>query len=450
ALALGCGGAEAEPPPTLEFETQPSCAAADASCLNADTTTLDVDGVRVIHKRLPGHPLVAFRIGFDAPAGSSYQRWAETLAFTLYEFGGPSWMSAAEWDAEQLRLGANVNASNGLDYGTISASVPAANWLEMWALTIEGISAHRNYTWELANMLDVYRRSFESERDDPDAAASIDAWSRLFDAQPYNYQREHAEVLTLMSTLDIDGAWDTLSAGERWLVTVVGDVSVDEVRSAVSNGLGRVGLHSPTWLFGPDAAPEPANIPSIRVLAYPEAPTWYIRGFFKGPSGSSPDFAALQLGVKVLDQRLFQEVRDVRGLAYTTGASLSFYRESFGSVWITSESPLEALEVSRSVLADLKAQGPTEAELAAARRSLLTELLSDSDTPSGIASTLADWELTAGSREALDDYLAGLEQTTPQQVASVLDTYLRNEQIAAAGGGSELSILDLQGWLVSP
>ena len=148
----------------------------------------------------------------------------------------------------------------------------------------------------------------------------------------------------------------------------------------------------------------------------------------------------------MLDRRLFEQVRDALGLAYTTGASLSFYRESFGSVWITSEAPLEALSVSRQVLADLKATGPTEAELAAARRSLTTELLSRSDTPSGIASTLADWELTAGSREALDDYLAALERATPAGVASLLDAYLRDVAVAAAGGGSPLSILDLENW----
>jgi predicted Zn-dependent peptidase len=158
---------------------------------------------------------------------------------------------------------------------------------------------------------------------------------------------------------------------------------------------------------------------------------------------ASPEYAALDLGLSVLDRRLFEEIRDVRGLAYTTGASLSFHRASVGRLWITSDKPLEALPVARQIIAALETAGPSEDELAAARRGRVSELLSSNDTPSGITATLADWELTAGSRGALDAYLIALEQTTPSEVAAVLATYLRDAKTAAAGAGSDLREADL-------
>lgn len=446
--ASGCG--EAETVLVLDFETQPSCAAADATCINAGTTTRTVEGLRVIHKPLPGHPLVSFRLTFDAPIGSSSQRWAETLALGMYEQGGPRGMSPAAWDTELLRLGAAVSAGNGLDYGWISGNVPAANWRELWDLVIQGIADHRNYPSELENRRGIYERGLLSERDDPEGAASIDAWSRLFLGHDYNYQREHQDNLAAITSVDIDGAWSALSASDRWLVALVGDVSAAELDAALSDARASLAGAGPPRSFAPDPVSMPAPSFHTRVLPYPEAPTWHVVAFFEGPSGSSPDLGPLELGLSVLDRRLFSEVRDVRGLAYTTGADLSFYRASFGNVWITTEAPSEALALARQIMIDLKAAGPSEAELAAARSSLSTQLLTRNDTPSGMASTLADWELTAGSREALDDYLAAIAAATPAGVASVLDAYLRDVEIAAAGGGSELTTEELETWFVAP
>jgi zinc protease len=445
-LVLACG--EAESLRVLDFDTQPSCAAADATCINAGTSTLTVQGMRVIHKPLPGHPLVSFQLSFDAPNGSSRQRWAETLALSMYTLGGPRrFINASDWDAELVRLGGSVGAGNGLDYGSISATAPVFNWRELWDLVIEGIADYRNYPWELDNRRGIFERGFSSERDDPNAAASIDAWSRLFEGQAYNYQREYQETLAAVSRVDIDDAWGALSASERWLV---GDVSADEVAAAVEDARPALAQVGTSPRFAPDPVRELPLSPHVRVLPYPDAPTWYVVADFKGPSGSSPDFAPLGLGLSVLDRRLFEEVRDVRGLAYTTGAGLSFYREAFGSVWLTSESPREALSVARRVLFDLKATGPTEAELAAARSAFITRLLTSNDTPSGMAATLADWELTAGAREALDDQLVAVEEATPAGVASMLEAYLRDIEIAAAGGGSELGEQDLESWFVAP
>ena len=449
-LALGCGGAEAESVPVLDFETQPSCPAADATCLNAGTTTLDIDGVRVIHKPLPGHPLVSFRLAFDAPTGSGRQRWAETLALSMFDLGGPRGLAPSDWDAELVRLGASVGAGNGFDYGSIGGTAPVVNWRELWDLVILGIAQYRNYDYELDNRRGVYDLGIQSELDDPDSAASIDAWSRLFQGHAYNYQREYLDALAALSSIDIDAAWGALSAGDRWLVSVVGDVGVDEITAAIQEARGWVARTGPGLVFQPDLRVVPPAPPPVRVLDYPEAPTWYIVGYFEGPGGNSPDFAPLELGLTVLDQRLFDEVRDARGLAYTTGAGLVFYRQSYGRVWITSESPLDALAVSRDILTDLKTTGPTEAELESARSALVTRLLASNDTPSSIALTLADWELTAGTREALDDYLAALDQATPSEVAGVLAGYLRDVRIAAAGGGSPLAESDLETWFVSP
>src|SRR5262245_51887718 len=86
-LGSGCAGAD-EVDVELSFETHPLCTAADTSCLNAGTETLVAEGIPVIYKRLPGHPLVALQVAFDARIDSSRQGWAESFALDLVERRG--------------------------------------------------------------------------------------------------------------------------------------------------------------------------------------------------------------------------------------------------------------------------------------------------------------------------------------------------------------------------
>jgi predicted Zn-dependent peptidase len=151
----------------------------------------------------------------------------------------------------------------------------------------------------------------------------------------------------------------------------------------------------------------------------------------------------------VLDQRLFSEVRDLRGLAYSTGAGLAFTRQSYGRIWLTTESPLEALPVVRSVVADLKSKGPDERELETARAALRTEILVDSTTVAGQASLLSDWTMTAGSRQAVDDMLASLDSVSAADLSAAL-SYLDGAKTTAAGPGGALSVTDLTSLFATP
>jgi predicted Zn-dependent peptidase len=322
------------------------------------------------------------------------------------------------------------------------------SWRSVWDLVVEGVSQPPFSSYELDYYRLQYQRGFMSERDDPAAAAGIDAFSRQFQGDAFNLLRDGKDELTGLALDDVFYAWHDFFERRRLLVTVVGDVD----RRAVNAAVGALAR----WLY-PDAAPsfpaQPVNKLAqfdLEVLKYADSPNWYIDSYFRGPVASSPDYAAFSLGLEVLDQRLFREVRDVRGLAYTTGARASFYRNSYGHLWLASEAPREALPVASQLIADLQTLGPDQDELQSARARMRTELYGYGDEPAGLASLIADWELTAGAHEALEDYLIELDSAQPAQVAAALSAYLRNVKTCAAGGGSELIEEDLSPLFASP
>jgi zinc protease len=97
------------------------------------------------------------------------------------------------------------------------------------------------------------------------------------------------------------------------------------------------------------------------------------------------------LGGGSFTSRLWQEVREKRGLAYSVNSSLQPYRNTgifYGGTATKNERATEALDVIRSEIARMAEAGPTEEELDKAKRYLIGSYALRFDTSSKIASQL--------------------------------------------------------------
>jgi zinc protease len=97
------------------------------------------------------------------------------------------------------------------------------------------------------------------------------------------------------------------------------------------------------------------------------------------------------LGGGSFTSRLWQEVREKRGLAYSVNSSLYPYRQSgifYGGTATKNERAREALDVIREEIARMAATGPTEEELDKAKRYLVGSYALRFDTSTKIAAQL--------------------------------------------------------------
>jgi predicted Zn-dependent peptidase len=452
-LSVACGADErSATPKELELHPTELCAEPSGACLNVGAESFDVAGVPVIYKRIPGQPMVALQLSIDAGGISGAQQWTETLALGLMGAGGSSIIGLVDWPRQLLHLGAAVSADgHRLDYSIIAGQAPLPHWRELWRLLNTALQRPYSDPTNLENLRAFFLRGYESEQDDPESAADTDAWSRAFHGQSYNLPRESQDALKQIDLATLRQSWAGLRDTTRWLVTLVGDLDRAEVEQAVrelTDGVVRSGSTHRTSDAAPPAV-DPARVPEVVMLPYPASPTWHIVSYFPGPAANASDYAALELALRVLDERLFSEVRDLRGLAYTTGARLVFTRQTYGRFWLTTESPREALPIVRSIVADLKANGPDERELETARAALRTEILVDSSTAAGQASLLSDWAMTAGSRQGVDDLLGSLDSVSAADLSAAL-SYLDGAKTTAAGSGGGLNTNDLTSLFVTP
>ena len=98
------------------------------------------------------------------------------------------------------------------------------------------------------------------------------------------------------------------------------------------------------------------------------------------------------LGGGTFTSRLFDEVREKRGLAYGVNSSLVTHEYSSGLVISTatrSDRAAETLAVIRDTVRRMAEEGPTEAELAAAKKYIIgSYALNNLDSSNAIAATL--------------------------------------------------------------
>ena len=210
-----------------------------------------------------------------------------------------------------------------------------------------------------------------------EAVASKAFAKAVYGSHPYG-QRATAETLSRIEVAELRAYAERNVQACRARVAIVGAVSRPQAQTLVSTLLA----HLPSG--APCAAP-PA-VPAVQPLAKAEeiripfqSAQAYVLIGQPGFKRSDPDFLALLVGNHILGgggftSRLTEEVREKRGLSYSVYSQFApgLNAGAFGiSLQTRPDQAAEALKVSRQVLERFVADGPTEAELKAAKDNLI-------------------------------------------------------------------------------
>ncbi|TJW45312.1 MAG: insulinase family protein, partial [Mesorhizobium sp.] len=157
---------------------------------------------------------------------------------------------------------------------------------------------------------------------------------------------------------------------------------------------------------------------------------------FPGIGRSDPEFFAAQLinnilGGSPMTSRLFQEVREKRGLAYGVSSKLERYQHSNTLVVTTStraDRATESLDLIRQVIKELADTGPTAAELEASKKYLSGSYAIDHlGSSRSVSATLVELQLEKLGIDYIQRRPALIEQVTLDQVRAAAKKLLSAE-----------------------
>ncbi|HEV2802533.1 MAG TPA: pitrilysin family protein [Pyrinomonadaceae bacterium] len=167
------------------------------------------------------------------------------------------------------------------------------------------------------------------------------------------------------------------------------------------------------------------------------------------PSARSAERYAASLLSSIIgggtSSRLWQSVREERGLAYSVGAAASHFTDAGVFQIYAGTSPEQLDEVLDLSLAELRRvlREPVGAdELRLVKDQAVSSILLGLESTSARAGTLARQEITHGTWFSPDEVIRRLEAVTPEDIQRVARDYLTTDSIAVAALG------DLNGFRV--
>lgn len=386
------------------------------------------DGLRVVTETMPTVRSVAIGVWVgvgsrDEPAeAAGVSHFLEHLLFK-----GSSTRSARDIARGIDAVGGDLNAFTSKEYTAFHARVPAWD-LEFGLDTLLDVVVDPGFgSDELDAERNVILEELAWSADTPDDLVHQVLAENLFPGHSLGW-----EVLGSQDTVGSMTVDTVRSFHEQWyrrcnmVVAVVGPISHDEIVGRVDTALrSRGGGRTPQR-----RAPDADVAPDV-VTNRPIEQAHFARGWRSGGLHSD-DRYPLAVATQVLgggwSSRLFQEVRETRGLSYSVFASVGSFVDA-GSLSIYAATAPDRLDELQAVvdeqLADLAANGPDDDELEVARRGFEgATVLGLEDTGSRMA-RLASNLLVRDRVVSVDEHLEGVRSVDADAVgrvfASVVD-----------------------------
>ncbi|MGP9818687.1 M16 family metallopeptidase [Salinarimonas sp. NSM] len=351
-------------------------------------------GIEVWHVESHVVPLVAVSFLFEGGAAQDPQGkagLAQTTARLLDEGAGPHPSAAFHERLADRAIELSFNAGPDSLGGSLKTLTRHAD--EAFDLLRLALLEPRFDEEDVERVRAQSMAGLRYQMKDPGTVASRRFFAEAFPGHPYGTPTSGTlDSLPAIGRDDVVALHRGQAARARLKVAVVGAIGADEVARRVDHAFGALPAE-PT--LAPVAPTAIADVGARHVVEI-EVPQSVIRFAMNGLPWSDPDFVPAYvlnhvLGGGAFTSRLFQEVREKRGLAYSVGTSLATFRAAsmtWGFTATKNERVPEALSVIAGEIDRLREEGPSAEELEKAKAYLTGSYPLGFDTSTKIASQL--------------------------------------------------------------
>jgi zinc protease len=261
-------------------------------------------------------------------------------------------------------------------------------------------------------------------------------YENLFEGNPYGRAIEGtSQSIAAITVEDLRAHHDRFYSPENLIVTIVTSRPADEISGWVNRVFGRVAS-------GGLEPPEPVSVsPVVKTRElHQDLESEQVAIFLGGilPAASSPDAVALSVATSILSTRLYLNLREKQGLAYSVGAGARFDRDLgwyYGVISTGSDNYQAALDGILLEIEKLRYDGPTREELATARNSIWGRLQSARLSRINQAYYMARNEYLGRELDYDQKLLRQLQGITPNDIRRVMARHYNTEAYVAASAG---------------
>jgi len=386
-------------------------------------------GTRVYFVQTPSLPMVDIRVAFDAGSARDGDQFGlAALTSAMLDTG------AGNWNADDI---ANRFESVGAAFSTGISEDMA--WLSLRSLTQKDLFDKAFETFQTIlskprfNDDDFQREKsrtlagLKHREESPGAIANIAFQKALYHDHPYAHPEEGmVETVAGFEADDLKAFYQQYYVSANAIVVIVGDIEQKQAKQLAEKLVGDLAVGQKPADIPPVAMP---TKPTTQHIEFPSTQTHVLAGM-PGVDRKDPDYFTLYvgnhiLGGAVLVSRLFDEVREKRGLAYSAASQfMPLYRKGpfVMSLQTRNDQTEQAIDVMDATLKDFTENGPTEEELVAAKKNITGGFALRTDNNS----KLVDYVTMIGFYQQPLDYLDAFPvKVEAVTVADIKDAFQR-------------------------
>ena len=269
--------------------------------------------------------------------------------------------------------------------------------------------------------------------------------SAVYGHHPYGF-RVTPETLARISMADMQQFHANYLQACRARVAIVGAVNRERAQALVATLLARLPAADAAACAPQPAVPEvqPLAAPVQQNIAFASAQAHVLMGQ-PGFARSDPDFLALLVGNHILGgggfvSRLTEEVREKRGLSYSvySGFNPGLHAGAFViSLQTRPDQAAQAVQVAREVLTRFVAQGPTPAELRAAKDNLIGGFALRIDSNRKLLGNVVNIATNGLPLDYLEHWRQRVEAVTVADIRAAMQRKLQPERLVTVTVGAQ-------------
>ena len=352
-------------------------------------------GVEAWHVESHVVPLVALAFTFEGGAAQDplgKPGVAQMLSRLLDEGAGPYGSDAFQERLAARAIELTFNAGPDAIGGSLKTLVAHAE--EAFELLRLALTEPRFDDDAIERVRAQTAAGLRCQQNDPGVMATKRFFSEAFPGHPYGQPASGTiESVAEITREDLVALHQAVLARGKVKIAAVGAISADGLAGYVDRAFGLL----PDQPNLRPVAPVTVSGLGSRTVVDLDVPQSVIRFGMGGVSWHDPDFIAAYvlnhiLGGGAFTSRLFQEVREKRGLAYSVGTSLVSYRATamtWGYTATKNERAAECLSVIEAEMTRLGTDGPSDEELQKAKDYLTGSYALGFDSSTKIAHQLA-------------------------------------------------------------
>jgi zinc protease len=394
-------------------------------------TEFEVNGMKVLVKRRPNSPTVAAGLFIRGGVRGLTPQNAGIESFTLdVATDGSKKFPREALRREFASTGSSVDSSASNDFSVVSLGSTLANFDRSWDVFTDLILNPQFDPADISLARDRTLTALRNQGDDPDSGLQTLNNRVIYAGHPYaNDPQGTAENIARFTQADLRAYHQKLLQTSRLLLVVVGDLEPNDLRRRITESFGKLPRGDykdqpyPTLDFS-----KPTLDISTRTL-----PTNYVQGVFAAPPLSDPDYYPMLVAIKILQSRVFQEVRVARQLSYAPNADLNNLAANTGTIYVTAVDANQSIKIMLGEIDKLKTTQITEEEISGVAGLSLTTYYLGQETNAAQAIELARFEMIGGGWRNSFDFLNRVKKVTADDVQRASKKYMKNLRFVVLG-----------------